>query len=348
MKNRAIDFRVSTCPVVYGEKIVIRILDQGNLMLDLGDLGFEPDEMNKLEEAIKSPWGMALITGPTGSGKSTTLYSALSSINDPKKNISTIEDPVEYNLKGINQVQAKPLIGLTFAKGLKSFLRQDPDIIMIGEIRDLEPGEIAIKAALTGHLVLSTLHTNDAPSSPQRMVNMGIEPFRISASLLLVEAQRLVRRVCKNCKREYEPDAELLKVLGIDDPKARFSKGMGCDTCRGTGKKGRVGLYEIMSVTDELRDAITNQLPTNKMKKLAIESGMTTLRMAGVKKCLQGVAAIEDVLAATMADDFDEEEVEKVKDELESELILDDDLDEGRPSKEIALDSELDEAVVQG
>jgi len=305
MKNRAIDFRVATCPVVHGEKVVIRILDAGNLMLNLGDLGFDPDEMDKLEKATHMPWGMALITGPTGSGKSTTLYSALSNINDPKKNISTIEDPVEYNLKGINQVQARPDIGLTFARGLKSFLRSDPDIIMIGEIRDLETGEIAVKAALTGHLVLSTIHTNDAPSTPQRLANMGVEPFLISASLLLVEAQRLVRRVCKNCKREYFPDPELLAALGVTEPDAKFAKGSGCDVCRGSGNKGRVGLYEIMTVNDELRDAITAQLPVNKLKLLAIRHGMRTLRMAGVRKALQGVAPIEEVLGATMADELE-------------------------------------------
>ncbi len=304
MKNRAIDFRVATCPVVHGEKVVIRILDQGNLMLDLAELGFDPDELDKLEKAIRKPWGMALITGPTGSGKSTTLYSALSTINDPKKNISTIEDPVEYNLKGVNQVQARPDIGLNFAAGLKSFLRQDPDIVMIGEIRDLETGEIAVKAALTGHLVLSTIHTNDAPSTPQRLANMGVEPFLVSASLLLVEAQRLVRRVCKNCKREYEPDKELLAALGVNDGEARFAKGSGCDVCRGTGSKGRVGLYEIMSVTEELRDAITSHMPVNKLKSLAVREGMRTLRMAGIRKALMGVAPIEEVLGATMADDL--------------------------------------------
>ncbi len=306
MKNRAIDFRVATCPVVHGEKVVIRILDQGNLMLDLAELGFDPDELDKLEQAIRMPWGMALITGPTGSGKSTTLYSALSTINDPKKNISTIEDPVEYNLKGVNQVQARADIGLTFAAGLKSFLRQDPDIVMIGEIRDLETGEIAVKAALTGHLVLSTIHTNDAPSTPQRLSNMGIEPFLVSASLLMVEAQRLVRRVCKNCKREYEPDKELLTALNITDPDAHFAKGAGCETCRGSGSKGRVGLYEIMVVSDEMRDAITAGLPVNKVKQLAVREGMRTLRMAGIRKALMGVAPIEEVLGATMADEVEE------------------------------------------
>jgi len=307
MKDRAIDFRVSTCPTVHGEKTVIRILDQGNLMLDLADLGFDAEELDKLNTAITSPWGMALITGPTGSGKSTTLYSALSTINDPAKNISTIEDPVEYNLKGVNQVQAKFNIGLNFATGLKAFLRQDPDIIMIGEIRDLETAEIGVKAALTGHLVLSTIHTNDAPSTPQRMTNMGVEPFLVSASLILVEAQRLVRRVCKNCRREYEPEPGLLKALGVTDPDARFYKGGGCEVCRGTGKKGRVGLYEIMVVDDELKDAITNHTPTNQLKKMAVDRGMRTLRAAGIRKSLQGIAPIEDVLAATMADHIENE-----------------------------------------
>ncbi|MDX1973566.1 MAG: type IV-A pilus assembly ATPase PilB [Candidatus Sumerlaeia bacterium] len=304
--GRPIDFRVSTCPVVHGEKVVMRILDGGNLMLNLGDLGFDPEEMEALEKAINSPWGMALITGPTGSGKSTTLYSALSAINDPTKNISTIEDPVEYNLKGINQVQAKPNIGLTFASGLKSFLRQDPDIIMIGEIRDKETGEIAVKAALTGHLVLSTIHTNDAPSTPQRLANMGIEPFLISASLILVEAQRLIRRICKKCKEEYKPDASLLKSLGIEDPEAVFFRGKGCEVCRGSGQKGRVGLYEIMTVNDAIRDAITQELPVNQLKRLAISSGMRTLRMAGIRKVLQGAAKIEEVLGATIEDEMDD------------------------------------------
>jgi type IV pilus assembly protein PilB len=303
LKDRPIDFRVATCPVVYGEKVVMRILDAGNLMLNLSDLGFDPDELEKLEKAIQSPWGMALITGPTGSGKSTTLYSALATINDPSVNISTIEDPVEYNLKGINQVMARPDIGLTFAAGLKSFLRQDPDIVMIGEIRDLETAEIAVKAALTGHLVLSTIHTNDAPSTPNRLANMGVEPFLISASLIMVEAQRLVRRICKNCRREYVPDPELVKALGITEKDPRFYKGAGCEVCRGTGKKGRVGLYEIMVVTDRLRDAITSGVPNNQLKRMAMEEGMRTLRQAGIRKVLQGLAPLEDVLGGTMADE---------------------------------------------
>jgi type IV pilus assembly protein PilB len=300
--GRKIDFRVSICPVIWGEKVVIRILDQGNL-LTLDELGFDPPDRSKLEAAINAPWGMALITGPTGSGKSTTLYSALAAINDPTVNISTAEDPVEYNLKGINQVPMRPDIGLTFASALKSFLRQDPDIIMVGEIRDLETGEIAIKAALTGHLVLSTLHTNDAPSTIQRLNNMGIERFLITAALNLVEAQRLVRRICKNCRTEYKPDAELVAGLGLKEKDPVFYKGEGCDKCRGSGCKGRVGLYEVMSVTDSLRNAIMDNLPTNKLKQLAMSEGMTTLRQAGLRKVMQGLAPLDEVLGGTMADE---------------------------------------------
>jgi type IV pilus assembly protein PilB len=301
--NRPIDFRVSTCPVVNGEKVVIRILDSAGLMLNLADLGFDPRDMEKLESAIRKPWGMALITGPTGSGKSTTLYSALSTINDPRKNICTCEDPVEYNLKGINQVPAKPDIGLSFAAALKSFLRQDPDIIMVGEIRDLETGGIAIKAALTGHLVLSTLHTNDAPSTIQRMDNMGIERFLITAALNLVEAQRLVRRICKNCRAEYKPDPELVQSLGINEENPVFYKGSGCEVCRGSGNKGRVGLYEILELSDNIRNSIMDGMATNKLKKQAIIEGMTTLRAAGLRKVLQGATNVEEVLGATIADE---------------------------------------------
>jgi type IV pilus assembly protein PilB len=218
-------------------------------------------------------------------------------------NISTAEDPVEYNLKGINQVPMRPDIGLTFASALKSFLRQDPDIIMVGEIRDLETGEIAIKAALTGHLVLSTLHTNDAPSTIQRLNNMGIERFLITAALNLVEAQRLVRRICKNCRTEYKPDAELVAGLGLKEKDPVFYKGEGCDKCRGSGCKGRVGLYEVMSVTDSLRNAIMDNLPTNKLKQLAMSEGMTTLRQAGLRKVMQGLAPLDEVLGGTMADE---------------------------------------------
>jgi len=301
--NRAIDFRVASCPTVHGEKIVIRILDQGNLMLNLTDLGFERHILEKFEEEIRSPWGMILVTGPTGSGKSTTLYSALSTINDPRKNIQTIEDPVEYNLMGINQVHARPDIGLSFSTALRSFLRQDPDIIMIGEIRDLETAEIAIKAALTGHLVLSTLHTNDAPSTIQRLINMGVEPFLVTASLNMVQAQRLVRRICTNCRMEFRPSDELVQALTLKDPDAMFYRGDGCERCRQTGYRGRVGLYEVMLVNDQMRDAVLNGASAQQLKRLAIEQGMETLRMAGLRKVTEGITTIEEVLSTTMADE---------------------------------------------
>ena len=253
--------------------------------------------LKKFEAEIRKPWGMVLVTGPTGSGKSTTLYSALSTINDPTKNISTIEDPVEYQLPGINQVHARPEIGLTFAAGLKSFLRQDPDIIMIGEIRDLETGEIAIKAALTGHLVLSTLHTNDAPSTVTRLTNMGIEPFLVTASLNMVVAQRLVRRICNDCKAPYTPPAELLESIGIEPgPDQVFYQGTGCASCNGTGFRGRVALYEVMVITDTIRDAVISGAPSNELKRIAIAEGMETLRMAGINKVLEGRTTIGEVL----------------------------------------------------
>jgi type IV pilus assembly protein PilB len=245
---------------------------------------------------------MCLVTGPTGSGKSTTLYSALSTINDPTKNISTIEDPVEYQLKGINQVQAKPEIGLDFAAGLKSFLRQDPDIIMVGEIRDLETGAIAVKAALTGHLVLSTLHTNDAPSTINRLQNMGIEPFLITASLNMVVAQRLVRRICENCKETWQPPEDLVAGLKIPDGTTLY-KGHGCDRCNGRGYKGRVALYEVMELNDAMRETIVAGTTTTALKRMALENGLITLRMSGVRKIVDGVTTPEEVLGATAADE---------------------------------------------
>lgn len=309
VQGRPIDFRVSTCPVIYGEKVVMRILDQGNLMLNLEDLGFDPDIKKKFEDAILRPYGMCLITGPTGSGKSTTLYSALSRINDPAKNISTCEDPVEYNLPGINQVNAKPEVGLDFTAALKSFLRQDPDIIMIGEIRDLETGAIAIKAALTGHLVLSTLHTNDAPSTVQRLLNMGIEDFLVTASLNMVQAQRLARRICKRCRYEYKPDRLESKLLGMAEEdvtgEVQFYKGKGCDTCRHTGYKGRVGLYEVMLMADKLRDAIMEGMTPAHFKRLAIQEGMESMRQAAIKKVLQGATTVEQTLELTVEDPID-------------------------------------------
>jgi len=256
MGARVIDFRVSTLPVLFGEKIVLRILDKGNLTLDLKTFGFEPKSEENLLKAILNPYGMVLVTGPTGSGKTTTLYSALSRINQIDVNIMTAEDPVEYNLLGINQVLVRNEVGMTFAAALKAFLRQDPNIIMVGEIRDLETGSIAIKAALTGHLVLSTLHTNDAPSTITRMVDMGIEPFNVASAVNLIVAQRLVRRVCKDCKTEHEYTPEEMHAFAIDKKVGPFFKGAGCDTCAGTGYKGRQGLYEVMALTSPLRREI--------------------------------------------------------------------------------------------
>ena len=303
IQNRNIDFRVSTCPIAHGEKVVIRILDQSNLMINLTQLGFGGNVLKKFSKEIYRPWGMILITGPTGSGKSTTLYSALSTINDTRKNISTIEDPVEYQLRGINQVQAKPEIGLTFAAGLRSFLRQDPDIIMVGEIRDLETAEIAVRAALTGHLVLITLHTNDAPSTISRMTDMGVEPFLVTASLNMVVAQRLVRRICSNCKEEIKPGAEALSSVGIEPKEDMLLyKGEGCNICRGTGYKGRVALYELMMITDTIRNMVIEGSTTSQIKQKAIEEGMESLRMAGIKKILDGSTTIEEVLGVTVAD----------------------------------------------
>ncbi|MCX7963341.1 MAG: type IV-A pilus assembly ATPase PilB [Candidatus Sumerlaea chitinivorans] len=302
VQGRSIDFRVSTCPTVFGEKVVIRILDRGNLMLNLTDLGMDPEVLAGFEAQIRAPWGMILVTGPTGSGKSTTLYSALNTINDPRKNIMTIEDPVEYQLRGINQVQVHPEIGLTFAEGLRSFLRQDPDIIMVGEIRDKETAEIAVKAALTGHLVLSTLHTNDAPSTINRLTNMGVEAFLVTASVNLIVAQRLVRRICENCKQFYDPPAELLRSLQIPED-AKFARGAGCDRCLNSGYKGRVALYELLHLSDAMRDKIIEGISTTQLKRMAIQEGMITLRRAGLQKVAQGVTTIDEVLSVTAPDE---------------------------------------------
>jgi len=307
ISNRNIDFRVSTCPIAHGEKVVIRILDQNKLKLGLEDLGFETKIMNKFVECIHKPWGMILITGPTGSGKSTTLYTALSTINDSKKNISTIEDPIEYQIRGINQVQAKPDIGLTFAAGLRSFLRQDPDIIMVGEIRDLETAEIAVRAALTGHLVLSTIHTNDATSTLSRLTDMGVEPFLVTASLLMVIAQRLVRRICGNCKEEFIPTPESLNLAQVPQQEVmKLWRGTGCPTCRGTGYKGRVALYELLVMVERLKELIISGGTASQIKKAAISEGMETLRTAGIKKAFQGLTTIEEVVGITIADDVQE------------------------------------------
>ncbi|HTO72365.1 MAG TPA: type IV-A pilus assembly ATPase PilB [Gemmatimonadales bacterium] len=304
MGNRVIDFRVSTLPVLFGEKIVLRILDKGNLTLDLSKFGFEPKSESDLLKAILNPYGMVLVTGPTGSGKTTTLYSALSRINTIETNIMTAEDPVEYNLGGINQVLIRNEIGLTFAAALKAFLRQDPNIIMIGEIRDLETGGIAIKAALTGHLVLSTLHTNDAPSTITRMIDMGIEAFNVASAVNLVVAQRLVRRICKECKEAVTYPDEVLESLGedLDDlRKLTFYRGRGCDTCNGTGYKGRAGLYEVMALSPELRRLILRGGSVAEMKDQAVSEGMLTLRMDGMKKIEKGVTTVEEVIKETAA-----------------------------------------------
>jgi type IV pilus assembly protein PilB len=302
MGNRVIDFRVSTLPVLFGEKIVLRILDKGNLTLDLTKFGFEAKAEKDLMRAILNPYGMVLVTGPTGSGKTTTLYSALSRVNTPEVNIMTAEDPVEYNLMGINQVLVRTEIGLTFAAALKAFLRQDPNIIMIGEIRDLETGGIAIKAALTGHLVLSTLHTNDAASTITRMIDMGIEAFNVASAVNLVVAQRLVRRICKECKTSHKYTDDQMASLGTDLEKIRalpFMKGQGCDTCNGTGYKGRAGLYEVMSLSPELRRMILRGASVSEMQEQAVSEGMLTLRMDGVKKIERGITTLEEVVKET-------------------------------------------------
>ncbi len=304
MGARVIDFRVSTLPVLYGEKIVLRILDKGNLTLDLSKFGFEPKAEEHLLRAILNPYGMVLVTGPTGSGKTTTLYSALSRINTMEVNILTAEDPVEYNLMGINQVLVRNEVGMTFAAALKAFLRQDPNIIMVGEIRDMETGSIAIKAALTGHLVLSTLHTNDAPSTVTRMIDMGIEPFNVASAVNLIVAQRLVRRICSGCKVEHKYSDEELHALGISLAEAKHStyfRGQGCDTCAETGYKGRQGLYEVMAMTSPLRRMVLKGGSTEELRDLAVKEGMLTLRMDGMLKVKRGITTLDEVVKETAA-----------------------------------------------
>jgi type IV pilus assembly protein PilB len=305
--GREMDFRVSVLPTIWGEKIVLRLLDKSNLQLDMTKLGFDAQPLADFKWAINQPWGMVLVTGPTGSGKTTTLYSALSDLNQTDTNISTAEDPVEYNLPGINQVQMHDDIGLNFASALRSFLRQDPDIIMVGEIRDFETAEIAIKAALTGHMVLSTLHTNDAPATISRLLNMGVEPFLITASLNLILAQRLARKICGDCKEEIPKDEKVLVEIGmtpqqIAECKQMKGRGVGCKTCNGSGYKGRVALYEVLRMNDTLREMILQGASTAELKLAAIRSGMNTLRMAGNLKIMQGVTSPEEVMRVTMAD----------------------------------------------
>ncbi|HXG55701.1 MAG TPA: type IV-A pilus assembly ATPase PilB [Vicinamibacterales bacterium] len=301
--TKEIDFRVSCLPTLFGEKIVMRLLDKDKLMLDMTKLGFDPEALRKLELAISKPWGMVLVTGPTGSGKTNTLYSSISKINTIETNIMTAEDPVEFNLVGVNQVQVRESIGLNFAAALRSFLRQDPNIILVGEIRDFETAEIAVKAALTGHLVLSTLHTNDAPSTVNRLMNMGIEPFLVASSLNLICAQRLVRRICTHCKGDHPHAAQALVEAGFTADEAQRvvpKKGTGCEKCNNSGYKGRVGLYEVMEVTEELRELILVGASALELRRKAVDDGMVTLRRSGLQKVIDGVTTIEEVARETV------------------------------------------------
>ncbi len=302
-REKELDYRVSVLPTIFGEKIVLRLLDKDNLMLDMTKLGFEPESLSQFDFAIKQPYGMVLVTGPTGSGKTNTLYSALSNLNKPETNIMTCEDPVEFNLPGINQVQTKESIGLNFAAALRSFLRQDPNIVLVGEVRDFETAEVAIKAALTGHLVLSTLHTNDAPSTINRLMNMGIEPFLVATSVNLVVAQRLVRRICTFCKEPIDVPPASLVNIGFKEREARtikLFKGRGCEQCSDTGYKGRTGLYEVMEVDDELRELILSGASSIELREKAVENGMITLRMSGLQKIRDGVSSRDEVVRETV------------------------------------------------
>ncbi len=298
-----LDIRVSILPTLFGEKVVMRLLDKSNLQLDMAKLGFDPQNLKDFQEAIHKPYGMILITGPTGSGKSTTLYSALSELNKPDVNISTAEDPVEYNLVGINQVQVREQIGLNFAACLRSFLRQDPDIIMVGEIRDLETAQIAIKAALTGHLVLSTLHTNDCSATVDRLINMGAEPFLLTSSINIILAQRLVRRICDQCKEPIQVRAEVLINLGVDaaDVGAGFPTfhGRGCNNCGGTGYRGRLAVYEVMVMRDELKELILKAVSAMELKREAVKLGLSTLRMSALQKVREGLTTVDETIRVT-------------------------------------------------
>jgi type IV pilus assembly protein PilB len=302
-KKKDLDFRVSTVPTIHGEKVVLRLLDKENLRLDMTKLGFESESLVKFERNILRPYGMVLVTGPTGSGKTNTLYSSVARLNTLETNIMTAEDPVEFQLAGINQVQMKEQIGLNFAAALRSFLRQDPNIILVGEIRDFETAEIAVKAALTGHLVLSTLHTNDAPSTISRLMNMGIEPFLVATSVNLICAQRLVRRICSQCKEELEVPEQALIDAGYTPEEAKKAKiyhGKGCGTCNKGGYKGRTGLYEVMEINDELRELILVGASALELKKKALDQGMLTLRRSGLVKAMQGMTTLEEVLRETV------------------------------------------------
>ena len=302
-KTKEMDYRVSCLPTLFGEKIVLRLLDKDNLMLDMTKLGFEVESLQKFERAILKPYGMVLVTGPTGSGKTNTLYSSMHRVNTPETNIMTAEDPVEFNLHGINQVQMKEQIGLNFAAALRSFLRQDPNIVLVGEIRDFETAEIAVKAALTGHLVLSTLHTNDAPSTINRLMNMGIEPFLVATSVNLICAQRLVRRICKECKEDINMPAQALVDVGLspeEASKARLKKGRGCGSCNNTGYRGRVGLYEVMDISEEIRELVLSGASAMELRRKAMEEGMFSLRRSGLMKIQEGLTTVEEVVRETV------------------------------------------------
>jgi len=301
--SKDIDFRVSTCPTVHGENVVLRILDKSNLVLGLEFLGFPHKELGAFKELIGSPYGIILVTGPTGCGKTTTLYSALQIINKEDVNILTVEDPVEYQFSGMRQVPVNPKAGLTFASALRSFLRQDPDIMMVGEIRDRETAEIAVQAALTGHLVFSTLHTNDAPTAFTRLMDMGVEPFLISSSLLGVLAQRLIRKVCEKCKEVYTPPLEVLKTLELEDKigqDIKFSRGRGCRLCNQTGYKGRTGIYELLKVTPKIQELILRKVSADEIRNTAIKEGMLPLRKGAIEKLLSGITTFEEVLRVTL------------------------------------------------
>ncbi|HEX9286515.1 MAG TPA: type IV-A pilus assembly ATPase PilB [Thermoanaerobaculia bacterium] len=302
-RTRDLDLRVSVVPTHFGEKVVMRLLDKSRLQLDMTQLGFDQEPLRRFKDAIDRPYGIVMVTGPTGSGKTNTLYSAIAQLNDPAVNILTAEDPIEFNLAGINQVQMKEQIGLTFASAMRSFLRQDPDIILVGEIRDFETAEIAVKAALTGHLVLSTLHTNDAPSTVNRLMNMGIEPFLVATSVNCIAAQRLVRIVCKNCAEDFDTSPQMLIQVGFapDEVKTlKIKRGRGCETCKNTGYKGRIGLFEVLLFSDEIRDMILSGASSIELKRRAVEEGMVTLRMAGLGKVREGVTTLEEVLRETV------------------------------------------------
>ena len=304
--GRDMDFRVSVLPTLFGEKIVLRLLDKSSLQLDMTMLGYEPDALAHFKREIHKPFGMVLVTGPTGSGKTVSLYSALSELNKTTENISTAEDPVEFNFAGINQVQMHEDIGLNFATALRSFLRQDPDIIMIGEIRDFETAEIAVKSALTGHMVLSTLHTNDAPATINRLLNMGVEPFLVASAVNLITAQRLARRVCSDCKVVEEIPVQALIDAGVppeEAPECVCYKGIGCPKCNGTGFKGRVGFYQVMPMLEDIRELILNGANTAEIKRESMRLGVKTMRKSGLTKLQEGVTSFEEVLRVTVADD---------------------------------------------